>query len=89
MNATVRLRGGDALNPVHTAFILEPLIDVRPIDLEDNLLIAAQVRSTGIQIFDFPSMGFRVMRLHSIERGGKESSFLTSCPCPDFDDRIA
>ena len=66
VNASLRFSRRHALNPVHAALVLQPLVDILAVNLEDDFLVAAQVRRAGVEILALPTLGFGIPGVHPI-----------------------
>ena len=89
VNAPLGFRGRHPLHPMHAAFVLEPFIDVRAVELEDDFLVAAQVRGAGIQILDLPAARLRIAGVHPVEVSRKQGRLLAARAGADLDDGVA
>ena len=60
MDPALGFGGGNPLHPVHAAFIFQALENVGAVDAENDFLVSAQIRGTGVQRFHFPTAAFGI-----------------------------
>src|SRR5229473_8023512 len=67
VNAPLLLGGGNTLDAVHAAFVLQLGIDFVALNGGDDFFHSAKRRGRAFQDFDLPAQRFRVARIHTEE----------------------
>ena len=88
MDPSLRLGGGNPLDPMHSRFATEQSIRVGTANRDDCLLHSAQGPIADRQWLHPEAVSFGEPGIHAQEVRGKEGRFITAGPGPDLDDRI-
>lgn len=84
MDATVLFGNGYALDAMDPAFVLHHLPSVLAFKLENYFFIAANFGLTGIQNFQFPTLGLSEARVHPVKIGRKQRGFFAAGAAADL-----
>src|SRR3989337_970326 len=89
VDAALRLGGGDALDAVGAALVLEAGVSAAAMHLEDDLLEAALLALARGEDVDGPALRLGVAGVHAIEVGREEGRLLAAGAGADLDDDVA
>ena len=89
VNATARLRGGDALDAVHPALELEPTPRAAALDEQDDLLEPADAGGVGIHHLHLPPLPLRVLAVHPQEIRGEQRRLVSPRPRADLQEDVS
>src|SRR5580704_1574428 len=88
VNASLRFGGGDALDAVDAAFVLELGINFLALDGGDDFFYSTHLGGRAFHDFDFPALGFGVARVHAEEIAREDAGFITAGAGADFKDDV-
>ena len=88
MDAPLRFGLGHALHAMDARFVLHVRVCALAVQLEDDLLVAADRRVRGVDHLGTPAQAFRVALVHAEEVGGEERRLVAAGPSADLDDHV-
>src|SRR5436190_6873834 len=88
VDASLRLRRGDALHAMHAALEAELRVDVLAVHERDALFVAAGRALALREDLDRPSLRLGEAAVHAEEVGGEERGFLTAFTAADLEDDV-
>ena len=88
VNPPLCFRGRDALNAVHSGFVLQDAIGLISVDRKNDLFIASSVTQTLRNEFHLHSGPFGKAHIHAREIAGKDRSFVASGTGADFHEDV-
>src|SRR5229473_5459983 len=86
VNTALLFGGGNALDAVHAAFVLQLGINFVALNGGDDFFHSAKRRGRAFQDFDFPAQRFRVARIHTEEIAGEDGRLVAAGAGANFDD---
>src|SRR6266851_5425124 len=86
VNTALLFGGGNALDAVHAAFVLQLGINFVALNGGDDFFHSALRRRRAFEDFDFPALRFGVAGIHAEEIAGKKSGFVAAGARANFDD---
>ena len=89
MHAALRLRGGDTLNAVHAALVLQRAVHIVARHRTDDFLEASGRAFVGAGDFQPPALALAVFGVHAEEVAGKERCLIAARASSDFQDGVA
>src|SRR5439155_21817494 len=83
-----RLRRRHALDAMHTALVLESAIHALALDLEDDLLEAADAVFVRIDDLDLPAAPLGVAGVHAEQVGGEQRRLVAALALAQLEDDV-
>src|SRR5437867_13126966 len=89
MDAALRLSDWHSLDAVNSTLEFQTAVCSVACDIDDGLLIAAEIALTGRENLGLPAQVFGVAQVHTQEVAGEQAGFIAAGAGPNLQDDVA